>query len=316
MSMSLDDIIKKNQDKVKGKRKPRPEKKESAKGMRGVPVGRKAKVATPAAAQKSKTDRLVKVVSKGGVAKGRRPVKVIEAVRPAPQKRNGVPPPRPGGGFARRGNDFRQAEAPGARRAALEGDGKWKHDLFQEVAAGGGVRRGNVQSRLGDAPGASGAKLFISNLDFKVTDQDVRELFEVYGRLRRVVVHYDHSGRSEGTAEVIFEKVQDAGRAQERYNKVALDGKPMKIDLMPLDAPSRSGVIKTLSSGIRLTESAGGGGRSGLQITRNFAQAANGTVRGSAQHGGSGGDRQRSQPRIASRVVRGRGTVTSDFMQE
>ncbi|KAG6760826.1 hypothetical protein POTOM_034009 [Populus tomentosa] len=48
----------------------------------------------------------------------------------------------------------------------------------------------------------------------------------------RYSIHYDRSGRSKGTTEVVFIRPAEAVAAVKRYNKVQLDGKPMKIEIV------------------------------------------------------------------------------------
>ncbi|XP_011089799.1 THO complex subunit 4A [Sesamum indicum] len=105
----------------------------------------------------------------------------------------------------------------------------WGHDMF---AAGG--RASSIET---------GTKLYISNLDYGVSNEDIKELFAEVGDLKRYHIHYDRSGRSKGTAEVVFSRRQDALAAVKRYNNVQLDGKPMKIELVGTNVSTSGAVL-------------------------------------------------------------------------
>ncbi|OMJ25797.1 Aly/REF export factor 2 [Smittium culicis] len=75
-------------------------------------------------------------------------------------------------------------------------------------------------------------KVLISNLDFKVTEADLRELFQQVGSVRKATLNFDSRGKSKGNGEVWFSKVSDSYRAVEKYNGVTLDGRPMKIEVV------------------------------------------------------------------------------------
>jgi THO complex subunit 4 len=97
----------------------------------------------------------------------------------------------------------------------------WRPDLFNDSMAASGIE--------------TGTKLYISNLDYAVSNDDIKELFSEIGHLKRFAVHYDGYGRPNGTAEVVFTRRSDAIAALKRYNNVLLDGKPMKIEVIGSD---------------------------------------------------------------------------------
>ncbi|XP_021716197.1 THO complex subunit 4B-like isoform X1 [Chenopodium quinoa] len=106
-------------------------------------------------------------------------------------------------------------------------DSFWQHDMFGNQGGIGVVGGGGGASSI-----ETGTKLYISNLDYGVSNDDIKELFSEVGDLKRYAVHYDRSGRSKGTAEVVFSRRGDGLAAVKRYNNVELDGKPMKIEIV------------------------------------------------------------------------------------
>ncbi|KAG7035419.1 THO complex subunit 4A, partial [Cucurbita argyrosperma subsp. argyrosperma] len=102
----------------------------------------------------------------------------------------------------------------------------WQHDMFVDQGAGFPVQAGRASSIQ------TGTKLYISNLDYGVSNEDIKELFSEVGDMKRYGIHYDKSGRSKGTAEVVFSRRGDAAAAVKKYNNVQLDGKPMKIEIV------------------------------------------------------------------------------------
>lgn len=114
--------------------------------------------------------------------------------------------------------------------AKRDSDGPWKHDLFEAEESS---RHHNVLT----AGITTGTKVLISNLDYGVSDADIKELFSEVGDVKWSSVRYDRSGRSEGSAEVLYSRRADAETAVKRYHDVLLDGKPMKVQIKGTNLP-------------------------------------------------------------------------------
>ncbi|MED6187479.1 hypothetical protein PIB30_076840 [Stylosanthes scabra] len=200
----------------------------------------------------------------------------------------GSRPRQSGPGPARRFPN-RAANRAAPYAAAKAPETAWQHDLYADQAVGafpgqGAGRASSIET---------GTKLYISNLDYGVSNDDIKELFSEVGDLKRHTVHYDRSGRSKGTAEVVFSRRADAVAAVKRYNNVQLDGKPMKVEIVGTNittqaiAPAANGGFGNLNGVPR-----SGQGRSGGPLVRPR---------------GGGGGRGRGPPRRGRGRGRGRG---------
>jgi len=156
-------------------------------------------------------------------------------------------------------------------REAVLGDetSVWKHDMFEQAQTEEG-QRSNNRPRRNEGRVASletGTKVLVTNLDYGVSEDDLKELFEQCGEIKRVRIRYDKAGRSQGSGEVVFAKRSDASDAIRKYNTVELDGKPMNVSLAPAPVQrSRSEndglFVSTEGSGRRIVGNNNGGRRS------------------------------------------------------
>lgn len=116
----------------------------------------------------------------------------------------------------------------------------WQHDMYSGPVAGD--LRGSMAAGRIALPGASaialstGAVVEVTNLDTNVSQNDMKELFETVGPLKKVTVTMQNNSCS---AEVTFQKKSDATAAVKKYNGVLLDGKAMKMSIKKPSASER-----------------------------------------------------------------------------
>ncbi|VAH89419.1 unnamed protein product [Triticum turgidum subsp. durum] len=130
--------------------------------------------------------------------------------------------------FKRSGNRAAPYQPPKAPESA------WQHDMYSDASArgGGGGRVSAIET---------GTKLLITNLDFGVSTEDLKELFSELGDVKRCLIHYDRSGRSKGTAEVIFARRGDAVAALRKYNNVCYSAPRGVSASLPQNRPRARG---------------------------------------------------------------------------
>ncbi|KAJ3075103.1 hypothetical protein HDU98_009171 [Podochytrium sp. JEL0797] len=74
------------------------------------------------------------------------------------------------------------------------------------------------------------ARLYVGSLDFSLTEDDIRTLFEIHGDVEFVQLHKDpETQRSKGFAFIQFKRAQDAKSALEKMHGYDLKGRQLKV---------------------------------------------------------------------------------------
>jgi len=89
----------------------------------------------------------------------------------------------------------------------------------------------SIANRLGpeDRSGIRAARLKVENVHWDVTEKNIQDLFSEVGKVSKVMIKYDRSGRSEGWAFVTYEDASDAYEAINKYHKSRLGGQEIVV---------------------------------------------------------------------------------------
>ncbi len=100
-----------------------------------------------------------------------------------------------------------------------------------------------------------GKKLYVGNLTFSVTEDQLKDLFATYGTVESVKVITDrNTGRPKGFAFVEMSSDEEAQKAIDGLNSKDFEGRPMRVDIA--NPPSAGGGGRGGGGGYR-----GGGDR-------------------------------------------------------
>jgi RNA recognition motif-containing protein len=74
-------------------------------------------------------------------------------------------------------------------------------------------------------------KLFVGNIEWGATEEDLKELFETHGEVEEAIIIKDRmSGRSKGFGFVTFANEEDADKAMEELNGHDLNGRELVVN--------------------------------------------------------------------------------------
>ncbi|PLW56290.1 hypothetical protein PCANC_04035 [Puccinia coronata f. sp. avenae] len=76
------------------------------------------------------------------------------------------------------------------------------------------------------------ARLYVGSLNFNLTDDDIRQVFQPFGDIEYVDLHRDQiTGKSKGYAFVQFKNMHDAKNATEKMNGFQLAGRALRVEI-------------------------------------------------------------------------------------
>ncbi|MGZ8833413.1 MAG: RNA recognition motif domain-containing protein [Thermoanaerobaculia bacterium] len=138
------------------------------------------------------------------------------------------------------------------------------------------------------------AKVFVGNLDFNTTKDEVQSLFSQIGEIKDVFLPMDReSGRPRGFAFVEFANDEDAAKAIEKFNGYELSGRALRVnaaeDRPRSGGPGGGGRPRPSYGGGGGGYSGGGGGGYGGGGGGGYGGGGGGYEGGGGGYGGAGG---------------------------
>lgn len=88
---------------------------------------------------------------------------------------------------------------------------------------------GGLGSSFNSDNGTSGRQVFVRNLPWRYTWQDLKDKFKGAGRVVRADIMTETSGRSKGCGTVLFDSPEDAAHAINMFNGALVDGREIDV---------------------------------------------------------------------------------------
>ena len=144
-------------------------------------------------------------------------------------------------------------------------------------------------------------KLYVGNLSYNTTDEDLRELFAQAGTVKSVTVMRDRdTGRSRGFAFVEMDSNEEATKAISLFNEREFQDRSLTVNIArPREERSGGGGFRSGGGGDRGGFRSGGGGDRGGDrggSSRGGGRPSGGRPSGGSDRGGDrGGNRDRDR---------------------
>lgn len=164
-------------------------------------------------------------------------------------------------------------------------------------------RKSRTQNR-NNKPYQSNAKrstgaIAINNLDFEVTEADVKEIFQKIGKVKKAIVHYNAQGRSRGTAMVYFANAAHAIKAVNEYHQAEVDGRPMYVKAVAtVSASPKKKVSQKKTRGRRASTPK----KKQRSRSQSKGRRGRGGKRRGGKKGGRGGKRKKAPSKTAEQL--------------